>query len=412
MKRMIACLLGLVLVLTLVCPAFALNKGDELKLVVLGDSISAGTGLNDGEAPYGKVVADHFHGVYYPLAVSGYEYQNVIASIITCMEDVKAANCYAFSIGSNDYIEYLANEVLKVEYEGNSFSLTDFGYNDISDFIMDILITHMTDMSEKLKGFLYATAADKYKWKDEFCSEIKQNVSDIVDRLNEINPTAPVLILSYYDPIEPYKPLVSAAASALKIVCAQVKTVDAICWVIERSGGYPAYLLAQAKKAGETMADSLIQTLKKDVDLADIIPGLDMSTIEAEILNTGMKELLVNLKDMVVALDQLIDFTDDVMVKMNADLDALAWNNPTVYVVDAASIDSCASNISPNDHFHPSEQGHQIIADKMIQALDTIYAGGTVTPSPTAERIRTAEEISYLIASIALIRCWAAKIFS
>ena len=406
MKRMFACLLGLVLVLTLVCPAFALSKGEQLNLLVLGDSISAGTGLNDDEVPYGKMVADHFRGIFDTVAKNGNEYQTVIDSIEYNPIKVNAANCYAFSIGSNDYIEYLANEILDVIYDGGSFSLTAFGYNDISDFITDILITHKTSMTENLNGFLTAEAEAKQGWKDGFCNEIKGKVSNIVGRLNEENSEAPILILSYYDPIEPYKPLVSAAASALKIVCAQVETVDAICRAVENRGGYSAYLLAQAEKTGKAMADSLIQTLQeKGVDLADIIPGVDISAIEAKIREDGMKVLLVDLKNTVVALDQLIDFTDDVMVQMNADLDALSRNNPTVYVVDAASIGNCASNISPNDHFHPSEQGHRLIAADAINAINRAYA--KTDPATSCKINAVTDVILAVTISYLLSRCFA-----
>lgn len=405
MKRIIACLLGLVLVLTLACPAFALSKGEQLNLLVLGDSISAGTGLNDDEVPYGKMVADHFGGIFHTVAESGNEYDDVMESIASNTEIVNAANCYAFSIGSNDYIEYLAENILHLS-SGGGFSLTGFGYNDISDFITDILITHETKMTENLNGFLTAEAEAKQEWKDEFCGKIADNVSNIVTKLQDANAEAPILILSYYDPIEPYKPLVSAAASALKIICTQVETVDAICRAVENRGGYSAYLLAQAEKTGKAMADSLIQALQeKSVDLADIIPGVDMGAIGEMIRNTGMKVLLVDLKNTVVALDQLIDFTDDVMVKMNANLDALSRNNPTVYVVDAASIGNCASNISPNDHFHPSEQGHRLIATDAINAINRAYAKAD---SATSCKINAVTDVILAVTiSYLLSRCFA-----
>ena len=405
MKRMITWLLALVLVLTLVCPAFGLTKGEQLKLLVLGDSISAGTGLNDDEVPYGKMVADHFNGIFDTVAVSGNEHQDVIDSIEYNQSKVKNANCYAFSIGSNDYIEYLAENILHLS-SGGGFSLTGFGYNDISDFITDILITHKTSMTENLNDFLTATAEAKQGWKDEFCGGIADNVSNIVTELQEANSEAPILILSYYDPIEPYKPLVSAAASALKIICTQVETVDAICQAVENRGGYSAYLLAQAEKTGKAMADSLIQALQeKGVDLADIIPGLDMDAIGEMIRESGMKVLLVDLKNTVVALDQLIDFTDDVMVQMNADLDALSRNNPTVYVVDAASIGNCASNISPNDHFHPSEQGHRLIAADAINTINRAYA--KADPATSCKINAVTDVILAVSIGYLLSRCFA-----
>ena len=427
MKRMIACLLGLALVLTLVCPAFALTKGDELKLAVLGDSISYGTGLNARlVSRYSTLVADHF-GVttWLNAAWDGNECWNVINSITNTKNksSLEAANCFAISVGSNDYVEYLADYIFEISEPAsvpgteaeNDFIIGD-KYKDLTDFFQDVLIAPESDMRNGILKFLESEEPIRANWEEDFCGKLQINLETIIKDLQTCNETAPILLLNYYNPGDTYMNFASKASTLLN---AANRNINEAIELIQRArSANPVQQMAllpmiQTKLVKLTADIYLFVPLLKEFDLnltmlspLLALAGVGFVGVEAFAQDKTILYKLEEIVKLVTALDQLLQFTDDTMVQMNEMLNELAGTYQNVIIIDVSNLGKSAENISPNDHFHPSEQGHQIIANKMIQALETIYAGGAVTPSPTAE------EISYLIASIALIRWWTAKVFS
>lgn len=426
MKKAVACLLTLLLMLTMIYPTFALNQGETLKLAVLGDSISAGTGLNDSEASrYSTLVVEYFHGEKpVSIAYDGNECWNVLGKLqgngysTYYQNAIKkfTPNCFALSVGSNDYLEYLADYIAEVSKPGEDYTLDD--YNNLTDFFEDVLLNEKSRMRAGILRFLYADQASRTDWKNDFCNQMKVGLTEIIEELREnYSKDAPILLLNYYNPAEPYMDFADKASTLLN---AANRNINGAVELMDRArtaglSQKMALLSMIRTKLVKLSADIylFVPLLKEfDLDLTLLSPllalvGVGFVGVEAFSPDRVLLEKLGEVNDLVSAVNQLLCFTDEVMDQLNNKvMSQLAKENSGVVVIDAADLGKNAENISTQDHFHPSEQGQQIIADKMIAALETIYAGETVTPPAP-------EQTDWMMTGpIIILRWWLAQIMA
>ncbi len=162
MKKIIAVLLSILLTFSaLGIVAFA--EEEPLDYVVLGDSIAFGAGMiNTVEACYGKIVAD----------TNGYTYANhsipgitagFLLTMLTDGEKIRA------SVSDAD--------IINISIGGNNF-LT----SNIVGLAFDCLV------KKDMTGF------------DEIAENYYEELCGIMDRINELNPDAVVLIQTVYNP--------------------------------------------------------------------------------------------------------------------------------------------------------------------------------------------------------------------
>ena len=414
MKKTVACLLTLLLMLTMVCPAFALNQGETLKLAVLGDSISYGTGLHSGEKAYRTLVTEHFDGaIQTNYAWDGNEYEDVLSSITRHGNTLAEANCYTLSVGSNDYLEYVADYIFKISTPGRQFSLP---YEDLPDFLEDVLVTHSSGMTDGILNFLHSGPASRTDWKNEFCDTLKTNLTDIIDQLHSCNKDAPILLLNYYSPGDPYMNFADKASVLLNAANQHIHEAISLFDRLQTAPlGQQAILLTLMNtKLVKLSADIylFVPLLKQfDLDLTLLSPvlalvGVGFVGVEAFSRDRTILEKLEEITELVTGVDQLIDFTHDALLQMNGMMNDLARDDKLVIIIDVAEIGKSVETISGIDHFHPSAAGQQIIANKMIAALETIYAGGTVTPPAP-------EQTDWMMTGpIIILRWWLAQIMA
>lgn len=170
LKRIISVLIILVMAFQICClSASAAEDEERPNLLVLGDSIAAGTGLvAPEECCYGALIAK----------ANGYNYQNLAYS-------GRTARSLAWQL--EDYIEeyYMHSYVQKIYYA--DIIIISVGGNDLL----------WGNLVEKInQAFVY----NNYKMIDTLILEYKLNIKSIISSINTINPDATVMVQTLYNP--------------------------------------------------------------------------------------------------------------------------------------------------------------------------------------------------------------------
>lgn len=185
--RLLPFLLVVLTCLTLCLPASAAPSS----LLILGDSISTGYGLQNDEAgkmqSYGNQLADDFAlsgAAYRNLAVNGATSADLLAQLPTISNQIKAADTIVISIGGNDVL----GKMLGLLQQATA-------------------TTSLTAAVEALKSTEMTVIADSFSAdavSSEFAAAIGQfgkNMLEIVAQLEQLNPSAHVFFLTQYNPL-------------------------------------------------------------------------------------------------------------------------------------------------------------------------------------------------------------------
>lgn len=165
-------------------PAVPAAAADAPSVLILGDSISAGDGLKEGEFGYYDYVADCTGGTLTNLAKSGSTTSDVIAVIDDAAnkDTIADADIICISAGGNDlmqpakaYFETMAKEgenlidtAKRVAKEGNAVKI-------------------MAALTGKLRPYR---------------TEAQANLIVIAEKLHELNPDAQIILQTTYNPFE------------------------------------------------------------------------------------------------------------------------------------------------------------------------------------------------------------------
>ena len=220
--------------------ASAESYGNGKNIIVLGDSIAAGYGLDANEYNYGEIIADYIGGSVENYAVSGDNSIDLINLLSTINTDqynaIKNADYVIISIGGNDIIQFASKGLLTIA--SNTNSLAD-GYTsaDIPDEPGLHTLLEMLD-TDKLKEFASTTAhkltlldeIDKLSKNIRFTSNNKNyekytrlielqvipNIQQAVAQIKEINPDAQVIVQTIYNPMQYNQDYYAAAFTGSK----------------------------------------------------------------------------------------------------------------------------------------------------------------------------------------------------
>lgn len=162
MKKLIAVVLSVIMALSCFS-VMAFAEEEPLDYVVLGDSIAFGAGMvNTVGACYGKIVADTNGYTYANHSIPGIT-SGVLLTMLTDGEKIRASVADA--------------DIINISIGGNNF-LT----NNMVALAIDCLVTKDMELFDKIAQVYY----------EELCQ--------IMDRINEINPDAVVLLQTVYNP--------------------------------------------------------------------------------------------------------------------------------------------------------------------------------------------------------------------
>ena len=168
------------------------------KIVVLGDSISAGTGLDPEELNYGHYLSEMFDGDVTNYAVSGLTTDGMLTKLeqASVQKAVKEADLICLSIGSNDVLkptmDYFAT--LRQEGERTMDMLTRIAQSSSITFYI---------------GQLTSTLREPI-------AHAKENMPKIEKALRELNPDAPIVAQTIYNPFEMSQAELSEKSDAAK----------------------------------------------------------------------------------------------------------------------------------------------------------------------------------------------------
>ena len=118
MKKIISAALSAIMVLSSIgtVSAYAEKYGDGDNIVVLGDSIASGYGLDAKEYSYAQIVADYMDANLENYAVAGATTEETLAAVRSFDAEKKAqlaeADVVILSVGANDIIEYTSRFIL------------------------------------------------------------------------------------------------------------------------------------------------------------------------------------------------------------------------------------------------------------------------------------------------------------
>ncbi len=164
-KKLISLVLALVMAISCFSVMSFADEEKPLSYVVLGDSIAYGSGLiNSIDACYGKIVAETNGYTYANHSIPGIT-SGVLLTMLTSGEEVRESVADA--------------DIISISIGGNNF-LTD----NIIGLAFDCL-----------------TKKDMTRF-DEIASVYYEELCAIMDRINELNPDAVVLLQTIYNPQE------------------------------------------------------------------------------------------------------------------------------------------------------------------------------------------------------------------
>lgn len=210
MKRIFALVLTLFILIGAL-PVFAdsAEEGRVKKMVVLGDSISTGYGLEGYSATeqnpdipsYANLAAKELGLTlgkdYFNLAVDGETSAELLAGLEGAyseekLESIKDADVIAVSIGGNDVIEMLFPKIAKLlglEEDASPLAV-----------VLALASIKQSDLEDTLKNSknIYDESKDDFEAQYEIYAE---NIGKIIEKLKELSPDANIFFQTVYNPM-------------------------------------------------------------------------------------------------------------------------------------------------------------------------------------------------------------------
>lgn len=198
----------------------------DIDIMLLGDSIAAGTGLAKKEYNYGQLVADYLGGDVWNYAISGYDSSETLAQLrsfnSTQKEQLAESEYVVISIGGNDLISYTADELLQYAVENDLLAEGKTAedipakkdFSTLSEFFdMDALKEYTANFANALKFnerldsiYRNLTYTDSQPngtaYKQVIAKQIIPNIKAMTEEIKAVNPDAKVVVQTIYNPLQ------------------------------------------------------------------------------------------------------------------------------------------------------------------------------------------------------------------
>ncbi len=200
MKRIIAAALLILTVAVAVIPAGALELGKTPALVVMGDSISKGFGV-DEEMSYAYLLSEEIDSEYQNISQNGLTSTGLVNKFNQAgyCESVKKADIVVFTIGGNDLIAAFLK--IASTYAGKTI-------NSVEDGAVYLSSLTAAQLNEMMSG----TAAQTEM--ANMLATFKTNLDTVLAKVKELNPGADVVVLTQYNPMSGVEALVELDVAA------------------------------------------------------------------------------------------------------------------------------------------------------------------------------------------------------
>ena len=206
--------------------ASAESYGDKTNIMVLGDSIAAGAGLEEYECNYGQLIADYLGGTVENYAAPDSSSADVLAKIKAFDSTQKAqladSDVVIISTGANDMIYYTATSFILFAASNNLLAEgkmpddlpEEINFDTLSEFVdieavkaycgnlsnalllsdkIDSIYKNLTYTDEQKNGSAYVQVIAK---------EIIPNIEAMVKEIRAVNPDAEIVVQNVYNPLQ------------------------------------------------------------------------------------------------------------------------------------------------------------------------------------------------------------------
>lgn len=189
MKKFISLFSALSIGASALCVPTANAVESKGNLVLLGDSISSGYGLDENECNYGEILGEYLDYDTQNFAVAGLTTAGLVEKLSEqeVKNAVSDADMIVVSIGGNDFIN-TARDVFEEKY-GEIVDITDL--NAIFSMFQNDVMKALSTLSS-----LYTT---KFP---QACDTAIANIEQISSTIYSLNPDAEVVFQNIYDPFQ------------------------------------------------------------------------------------------------------------------------------------------------------------------------------------------------------------------
>ncbi|MBQ7580926.1 MAG: SGNH/GDSL hydrolase family protein [Clostridia bacterium] len=377
----------------LVAPVNAATVDKNIKLVILGDSVAAGSYVkvdreNGIDESFGNQLAikleDKGYDVeYINYAVPKYDTRSVWYDL---NEETYAYdhNRYIKDHGAKDYREGVDYEkfigdvktanIVVLHLGENDLAAAFYklrGYDDYYEFYGDEVNVPkiQKDIDEgKVSGIYTLNSIKIAKVKAEFESRIREYLDKDIKRIKELNPNVKIVVCDMFNPYQ-------EAATYMNYMFTLLKTVPTEFIDLFKTAGFTPEF--------ETKANKLRKDAKDLYDLLNVmIPGLVGSDInhcdkfDLSKLRTTQKILykIAYLRCEKAAVE-MYDIANKAIPEV------VKANNAILCELSKTDLYK-AENRDPQDKSHPNAAGHIVIADALLKALALPDAEATPAAEP------------------------------
>lgn len=230
-------------------------------ITVLGDSISTGYGLDDDELSYCGYLQEYFDADLDNFAKDGRQTAELIEQLendADVRSSVEQADLICVSIGGNDVLQIFLDSLSELKNAGGNNSEEQFVFSQ-----------------EFVQGFImkYASAFGPA------AAQAGENIAEIRKKISELNPEAPIIMQTVYNPFETdneklnsiMKPLKTFTAMYLGVINNAVRQQPTVIADIHKKFSENSWLYTNIKEfdihpnyVGHMLiAEEIIQTLEK-----------------------------------------------------------------------------------------------------------------------------------------------------
>lgn len=197
MKVFRKCLALVLVMLSLLVPISSMAAAElpHTRFAVLGDSIASGYGLENIHDSYASLISAEKSYYLTNDAVPGHKTNdllNVICNSKDARESVTNADVIAISIGGNDLIGLFAN--------ADTATILDIMLNGVNAKVVD-----------------------------EFVNKVTRNLDSACTEIRSLNPDAPIILQTIYNPLYANKEYGAYASSAEMFVPVMMEILDGMC---------------------------------------------------------------------------------------------------------------------------------------------------------------------------------------
>ena len=217
-------------------------------ITVLGDSISTGYGLDDDELSYCGYLQEYFDADLDNFAKDGRQTAELIEQLendADVRSSVEQADLICVSIGGNDVLQIFLDSLSELKNAGGNNSEEQFVFSQ-----------------EFVQGFImkYASAFGPA------AAQAGENIAEIRKKISELNPEAPIIMQTVYNPFETdneklnsiMKPLKTFTAMYLGVINNAVRQQPTVIADIHKKFSENSWLYTNM-----LIAEEIIQTLEK-----------------------------------------------------------------------------------------------------------------------------------------------------